>query len=155
MAAITSIHLTDHPKASKWIPTSRKNPSRTDVTISSRSERSSPGFAPASPLMGFGFVVVHFGISADGPHIGQHAGIQPYEPTLWFGTLIIIFGVAANLFSAWRFVGLACELRRGPVLRRYLSLQGVVVALVLALLGVVMTIYMVSISGAQAGAMGQ
>lgn len=65
-------------------------------------------------LMGFGFVVVHFGISADGPHIGQHAGIQPHEPTLWFGTLIIIFGVAANLFSARRFVGLACELRRAP-----------------------------------------
>ena len=104
-------------------------------------------------LMGLGFVVAHFGISENGPHIGQHAGLQPHEPTLWFGTLIIVFGVAVNLFSAWRFVG--CGLRRGPVLRRYLSLQGVVVALVLALLGVAMTIYMASISGAQAGAMGQ
>jgi putative membrane protein len=106
-------------------------------------------------LMGFGFVVAHFGISADGSHIGQHAGLQPHEPTLWFGTLIIVFGVAVNLFSAWRFVGLACELRRGPVLRRYLWQQGVIVALVLALLGVGMTIYMISISGARAGAMGQ
>jgi hypothetical protein len=46
-------------------------------------------------------------------------------------------------------------LRRGHVLRRYLSEQGVVVALVLALLGIAMTIYMISVSGAQAGAPGQ
>jgi putative membrane protein len=50
-------------------------------------------------LMGFGFVVAHFGILVEGTHLGQHAsGIQPHDPSLWFGTLIIVVGVAVNLF---------------------------------------------------------
>ena len=91
-------------------------------------------------LMGFGFVVAHFGISADGTYLGQAgSGVPPH----------------AHSFSARRFAGLAGELTRGHVLRRYLSEQGVVVALVLALLGIAMAICVILVPGPQAGATGQ
>jgi uncharacterized membrane protein YidH (DUF202 family) len=45
-------------------------------------------------LMGFGFVVAHFGISADGTYLGQAgSGVPPYAHSLWFGTLLIVVGV--------------------------------------------------------------
>jgi putative membrane protein len=107
-------------------------------------------------LMGFGFVVAHFGISADGTYLGHAgSGVPPHAPSLWFGTLLIVVGVAVNLFSARRFAGLAGELTRGQALRRYVSEQGVVVALVLALLGIAMAICVLLGPGPQAGATGQ
>jgi putative membrane protein len=94
--------------------------------------------------LGFGFVVAHFGISAEGPH-------AHHEPSLWFGTLIIAVGVAVHLSSAWRYVRLASELRHASVLRRHLSEQGVVVALILAFLGIALAIYMILVHGEPAG----
>src|ERR1700741_4261943 len=65
-------------------------------------------------LMGFGFVVAHFGIFADEPSMHQNAsGAQPRELSLWFGTALIAIGVTVNLFSARRFMRLAGELKRG------------------------------------------
>jgi putative membrane protein len=75
----------------------------------------------------------------------------PHEPSLWFGTLIIAVGVAVHLFSAWRYARLAGELRHAHVLRRHLSEQGVVVALILALLGIALAIYMILVHGQPAG----
>ena len=50
-------------------------------------------------LMGFGFLVVHFGMFGDEPHIAQRAfGVPAHELSLWFGTALIVFGVAVNLF---------------------------------------------------------
>jgi putative membrane protein len=95
-------------------------------------------------LMGFGFLVAHFGIFADEPPITQHAtSAQLHELSLWFGTALVAIGVTVNLFSARRFMRLAGELNRGPFVHRSLSKQGVVVALFLALLGIAMTIYMI------------
>ena len=94
-------------------------------------------------LMGFGFLVAHFGIFADEP-MAQHAsGVQPRELSLWFGTALIAIGVIVNLFSARRYARLIGELNRGQFVHRPLSKQGVVVALFLALLGIAMTIYMI------------
>jgi putative membrane protein len=94
-------------------------------------------------LMGFGFVVAHFGVFADEPHMTQHAsGVRPHEFSLWFGTALIAIGVIVNLFSAGRYIRLVGELNRGQ-LDRSLSKQGVAVALCLALLGIAITIYMV------------
>jgi putative membrane protein len=95
-------------------------------------------------FMGFGFVVAHFGIFGDEPHITQQTlSGQPHEFSLWFGVALIAIGIAVNLFSARRFMRLAGELNRGPFVHRSLSKQGVVVALFLALLGIAMTIYMI------------
>src|SRR6202171_1410440 len=85
-------------------------------------------------LMGFGLVVAHFDLFADEPHITQHAsGVHP-PPSLWFGTALVAIGVAVNLFSAWRHMRVVGELSRGQFVHRSLSKQGVIVALLLALL---------------------
>jgi putative membrane protein len=92
-------------------------------------------------LMGFGFVVAHFGIFADEPRLTLAAGVRPHEFSLSFGTALIAIGVVVNLFSAGRYMRLVGELNRGQV-DRSLSKQGVIVALFLALLGIAMTIYL-------------
>ena len=95
-------------------------------------------------FMGFGFLVAHFGIFADDPHMTQRPfGVQPHDLPLWFGTALVAIGVAVNLFSAWRYMRLVGELNRGQFVHRSLSKQGVIVALLLALLGVAMAIYMI------------
>jgi putative membrane protein len=102
-------------------------------------------------LMGFGFVVAHFGIFANEPDMTSHAsGVQPRELSLWFGTALIAIGVTVNFFSARRFMRLVGELNRGQFVHRSLSRQGVIVALSLALLGIAMSIYMILIPGAAA-----
>lgn len=95
-------------------------------------------------LMGFGLVVIaHFELFADEPQIAQRAsGLHPHGPSLWFGTALVAIGIAVNLVSAQRFMRLVGELNRDQVLHRSLSMQGVIVALLLALLGIAMTIYL-------------
>jgi putative membrane protein len=94
-------------------------------------------------LMGFGLVVAHFELFADDPHITQHAsGVHPLGPSIWFGAALVAIGVAVNLFSAWRYARLVGELSRGQFVHRSVSKQGVIVALVLALLGIAMTLYL-------------
>jgi putative membrane protein len=95
-------------------------------------------------LMGFGLVVIaHFELFADEPHIAQRASaLHPHGPSLWFGTALVAIGVAVNLVSAQRFMRLVRELNRDQFLHRSLSMQGVIVALLLALLGIAMTIYL-------------
>src|ERR1700754_2054780 len=90
-------------------------------------------------LMGFGFLVAHFGIFADEP-TRYATGHQPHQLSLWFGTALIAIGVTVNLFSARRYMRLIGELNSGQFVHRSLSKQGVVVALFLALLGIAMAI---------------
>jgi putative membrane protein len=97
-------------------------------------------------LMGFGFVVAHFGIFANEPHVTNHApGVQPHDLSLWFGTALIAMGVIVSLFSAWCYMRLVGELNRGQFVKRSLSKQGLIVALSLALLGIAISIYMLLI----------
>ncbi|HEX4552476.1 MAG TPA: DUF202 domain-containing protein [Xanthobacteraceae bacterium] len=94
-------------------------------------------------LMGFGFVVVRFGIFADGPPMTQlNAAGRPDDVSLWLGAALIAIGATVNLFSARRFMRLAGELNRDQFAGRSLARQGVLVASVLALLGIATTIYL-------------
>jgi putative membrane protein len=94
-------------------------------------------------LMGFGFVVARFGVFGDLINLPQQlpAG-QSHELSVWFGAALIAIGAIVNLFSARRFMRLVGELNRDQFLHRSLSMQGVIVALLLALLGIAMTIYL-------------
>jgi putative membrane protein len=96
-------------------------------------------------LMGFGFLVAHFGIFGDEPHMTQHAsGVHIHELSLWFGAALVAIGVTVNLFCARRYIRLIDELNRGQFVHRSVSRQGVIVALFLALLGTAMTVYIIS-----------
>ena len=103
-------------------------------------------------LMGFGFLVAHFGISGDEANTLQRAsGSLPQGFSLWLGLGLIGVGVTVNLLSALRYMRLARALGRGQFVQRSLCKQGLIVALFLALLGVAMTIWMIPGGASQPG----
>jgi uncharacterized protein (DUF302 family)/uncharacterized membrane protein YidH (DUF202 family) len=97
-------------------------------------------------LMGFGFVVARFGLFLQALQSGQ-ANFQPrpYGPSFWFGTALIVLGVIVNLVSAWSHVRLVRELNRGGTGFTRPSALAVSVAGILAVLGLAMAIYLVSV----------
>jgi uncharacterized protein (DUF302 family)/uncharacterized membrane protein YidH (DUF202 family) len=99
-------------------------------------------------LMGFGFVVARFGLFLQQLRLIDHAPSAPsYGVSLWFGTALIAVGVVVNLSSAWRHVRLVRELDQGePACPRTLT-PAVATALFLALVGLAMAIYLVSVRG--------
>jgi uncharacterized protein (DUF302 family)/uncharacterized membrane protein YidH (DUF202 family) len=99
-------------------------------------------------LMGFGFVVARFGLFLQQLRLIDLASSAPaYAMSLWFGTALIAVGVVVNLSSAWRHVRLVRELDHGePACSRSWT-QAVATALFLALVGVAMAIYLISVRG--------
>lgn len=99
-------------------------------------------------LMGFGFVVARFGIFLRQFQLIQHAPAPgSYGVSLWFGTTLIVAGIAVNLFSGWQYARLVQELNRGEASHPRSFVIAVSVALFLALVGLAMAIYLVSIRG--------
>ena len=99
-------------------------------------------------LMGFGFVVARFGLFLQQLRLIDHAPAAPsYGVSLWFGTALIAVGVAVNLSSAWRHVRMVRELDRGEAGCARSLAPIVMTALFLALVGLAMAIYLVSVSG--------
>ena len=95
-------------------------------------------------LMGFGILVARFGIFGDEPGPTHYPfGMQPHELSLWLAAALIAIGVTVNLFSARRYMRLITELNRGEFVHRTVSKQGLIVALLLASLGVVLAIYLI------------
>jgi uncharacterized protein (DUF302 family)/uncharacterized membrane protein YidH (DUF202 family) len=96
--------------------------------------------------MGFGFVVARFGLFLQELQVAQRVpSLQPYGLSLWFGVALIAMGVAVNLFSAWRHSQLIRELNLGEQPQSRPSAQAVAVAVILALVGLAMAAYLVSI----------
>jgi uncharacterized protein (DUF302 family)/uncharacterized membrane protein YidH (DUF202 family) len=97
-------------------------------------------------LMGFGFVVARFGLFLQALQIGQPnlalraSGISP-----WFGTALIVLGVVINVWSAWNHSRLVRQLNRGEAEFSRPSPLAITLAVVLAMLGMAMAIYLVSI----------
>jgi len=97
-------------------------------------------------LMGFGFVVARFGLFLTQFAPIQHARSVPsYGLSLWFGTALITVGVFVFVFSAWHHIRLVRELNRGGVPPSRPSTQAVAIALFLAMVGLAMAIYLVSV----------
>jgi uncharacterized protein (DUF302 family)/uncharacterized membrane protein YidH (DUF202 family) len=99
-------------------------------------------------LMGFGFVVARFGLFLQQLRfLDQSSQAPSYGISLWFGTALIAGGVIVNLSSVWRHIRMVRELDRGePALSRSFA-QAVATALFLALVGLAMAIYLVSVRG--------
>lgn len=99
-------------------------------------------------LMGFGFVVARFGLFLQQLRLIEHTSSAPsYGVSLWFGTALIAVGVITNVFSAWRHVRLVRELDQGEASGSRSLTPAVVTALFLALVGLAMAIYLVSVRG--------
>jgi putative membrane protein len=97
-------------------------------------------------LMGFGFVVARFGLFLQQLQLVQHASAAPtYGFSLWFGTALIAVGVVVFVLSAWQHVRLVQELNRGGPVPSRPSTEAVAIALFLALVGLAMAIYLISV----------
>jgi putative membrane protein len=98
-------------------------------------------------LMGFGFVVARFGLFLQQLRfIDQVPSTPSYGVSLWSGTALIAAGVVVNLSSAWRHVRLVRELDRAEPASSFSWTPGVVIALFLAVVGLAMALYLVSVS---------
>src|SRR5215469_13623555 len=96
--------------------------------------------------MGFGFVVARFGLFLQEFRLVQHTQLaQSSGPSLWFGTGLISVGVIVNVFAGWHHIRLVRALNRGETEHAHLSLQPVSMAFFLALVGLAMTVYLVSV----------
>ena len=97
-------------------------------------------------LMGFGFIVARFGLFLKELTLTQHARSgSSYGLSLWFGTTLIAVGVVVFVRSAWHHIHLVRELSRGGIPPSRPSTQAVAIALLLALVGLAMAIYLVSV----------
>jgi putative membrane protein len=89
--------------------------------------------------MGFGFVVARFGLFLRALQAGQaNPPAQSYGLSFWFGTALILLGVIVNVLSARHHVRLVEDLNRGGTAVNRPSSLAVVVAVLLAVVGLAM-----------------
>ena len=99
-------------------------------------------------LMGFGFVVARFGLFLEELRVAQTAMTPQHSGlSLWFGTALIVVGVGVNAMAGWRFLRVVRELDRGEI-TRHTATHAVTVAMLVALVGLGMAIYLVSVGSA-------
>jgi uncharacterized protein (DUF302 family)/uncharacterized membrane protein YidH (DUF202 family) len=97
-------------------------------------------------LMGFGFVVARFGLFLKELQAAQHTpSARSYGLSLWFGTALIAVGVIVNAFAGWHHLRLVGELDRGETEHSRPSTEAVAIAFFLALVGLAMATYLVSV----------
>jgi uncharacterized protein (DUF302 family)/uncharacterized membrane protein YidH (DUF202 family) len=97
-------------------------------------------------LMGFGFVVARFGLFLQQLQGIEHtSAAYSYGLSLWFGTALITVGVAVNAYAGWHHARLVGELDRGETEHSRQSTPAVAMAFFLALIGLAMAIYLLSI----------
>jgi putative membrane protein len=103
-------------------------------------------------LLGLGFVVARFGLFLERLDYLEHVTpAHSYGLSVWFGTGLIPAGVAVYLSSAWNYVRLIRALNWGEVVAARPSVQAVLVAVFLALVGLAMAIYLISVRGSATG----
>ena len=96
-------------------------------------------------LMGFGFVVARFGLFLrEIEAVRQAAPLKASTGlSLWIGTALILLGVVVNLLVSAEHLRLMRHVQSGPTYGVRSWLMGIGVALVLALLGIAMAVYLV------------
>src|ERR1700683_1487352 len=102
-------------------------------------------------LMGFGFVVARFGLFLQQFQIMRSgAAGQPYGLSRWFGTALIAAGVVLNVVAAWRHATLIQRLNEGREAPVHKATLAIATCVFLALVGIGIAIYLVSVRGSAA-----
>lgn len=126
------------------LPQSPRNPSASDYLAAERTFLA--WIRTGLAFMGFGFVVARFGL-----FLQQLALLDPaFKATrqglsIWFGTALILIGVAMNCFSTWHHVRLVRQLNQGETSFTQPSKPAITTALILAIVGLAMAIYLISV----------
>lgn len=97
-------------------------------------------------LMGFGFVVARFGLflqQVQALHLV--APLHGYGLSLWIGTALIAAGILLDVFAGFHHFNLVKKLDRGEIPRSHPTAQALALALFLALVGLAMAVYLLSI----------
>ena len=103
-------------------------------------------------LIGLGFVLARFGIFLREFNLKQpNLPSQSFGLSLWFGTALIFLGVFVRLLSLVRYRQLLQQVRQPESLLARPSALAITVALVLAVLGVAMAIYLIPVRPYRAG----
>ena len=99
-------------------------------------------------LTGFGFVVARFGLFMREMAAARGAPVPPPVESgpvsMWIGVALVAAGVLVNLLAAVDHGRVVRSLRRGDTHPATKSAMGVVLAAVLAALGIAMAIYLVT-----------
>lgn len=97
-------------------------------------------------LMGFGFAISRFGFFIREIQITRNLGTwQPTGASPVTGVTLMALGVLVNIVSSWEYVRTVRKLNSGTWIPGRISKTGVGLAVVLACLGVTLTIYLVLI----------
>ncbi len=101
-------------------------------------------------MMGFGFVVARFGLflrEVAATHLGVNWGPAPPEHhirfSLWAGTVLVALGVLVCAVAAVQHIRFLGRFQRGQPWRANRASLGIVVAFLLAGLGVAMAAYLI------------
>jgi len=94
-------------------------------------------------LMAFGFVVSRFGLFL---RVLESSGGQslpePLALSLPLGVFLVLLGVMADIFAAWRHLRYIRALNQGLPIAEHPSTPPIVLAIILAVLGLVMAFYL-------------
>ena len=94
-------------------------------------------------LMGFGFVVAKFGLFLRAIAATRESPVAPTSGlSVWIGGSLVVLGVIVNVTAVIQHVRLLRRLERGEPYRASVWSLGVVLTLLLACVGIVMTAYL-------------
>ena len=93
-------------------------------------------------MMGFGFVVARFGLFLQ-EMAAVRGGAAQGGGSLWAGTALVFLGVVVNAYAAWSHGRFVARFRQGDSAIHESSF-GMVVAGMLALVGIAMAAYLVA-----------
>ncbi len=97
-------------------------------------------------LMGIGFAVSRFGLFLRELAPSQfHSDIPSTGVSVWSGIFLVALGVVVNVGAVFRHVQLIRELSSGTWRPGQVSRDGIVLGIILAVIGLGMTIYLVVI----------
>lgn len=125
-------------------PQTSKAPSATDYLAAERTFLA--WIRTGIAFMGFGFVIARFGLFLERLALLEPGATASHQGlSIWFGTAMIIMGVAMNGFSAWHHVRLVKQLSQGETSFTQPSKSAITVAIILAIIGLALAIYLVSV----------
>lgn len=96
-------------------------------------------------LMGFGFVVARFNLFIRMIQSRVDTPLPSHSAwSMWFGTILVLLGVLVQLAATFDYIHFASMLKRGKTTGLHLSYLGIGTALGLGLIGLVMSIYLIT-----------